>query len=1204
MSLLAPLRMSSSCHTPLASLAGSCPSGIAFVTTPRGDLNMDGDRYDNSGKLLVKLVGGAPNTGSINEFDNMLTMSSDTAANELVVGDAVMIEEESFVVASVVSGHELRRFALDHDRHTALTHGANIYRHLETIADPKGAWETWDGSFNAAGVDEGHFYMECSNRGVCDRTSGECQCFPGYQGSGCARMECPGNAGACNGHGLCRTVNELRRLVPQKLLGFTISGTAGSAALVPSVNPQTHTYTSNVDGVTSKSMLGLAVGDTLRVGSREGEEHTVASITSTGITLSRALSRTTAFGTILYLVPAYDIWDGDKNRACDCDAGYTGPACADRLCPRGADPMNWYTTAGPTTKGDDGNTEYYFRNEKQNIYLETTRGQLSGTFTLTFTDAFGQRWTTTPIHINERLASKAYVSVTAKTVVTFTQALPQGALEVGDFLMIGDERQEVTGVHPNAETTANDAARPVLRGGVINSVVVRTAYNVASENVYTYRAGPARGIKAALEALPGNVVPDVLVDTFQGGVPIGYHRGGITTASGYSHVLGLVGNQANVAMANVATNGGLAPYDTIRVVSAAGSSEFLKVRNVDVYHTSGNIEALYCKGSATAQTTTGGFGKDQAGAIYRAGGYHLRVNFTSPLNSGNLPELEVDDSGLYSVFQREFTGSVTLTQPRKVECHLHGGALFYAPTAYPYPVPGHASGHIYPYPVTSSGGDSTTFKGDLYDLKVLAGMKMKIGDQVRTVVSDITADATDTASYFFVDVPFTWTTTSEAVLGIKYVFYRHLVEQIYDDSTYNALSLSRALYLPTHTAIAAAGNSALGQGTMTLSAAVSAGATTSWQFSGTTEAGGASDALNTVLPRGTKTTLTTLVAGTASSTVVTVAGTSAATTELVVASQSSTVPAFTKTDAAFVPGNAGAVFRIYDSMALLAATSQTTLYAPPPLTENTRSHWAVVTDQRPLLWSSADITKASTSRVVPSPSGVSRRGLAAGGSGALVFTVGSATGIVLTAAATTLTLSGTNWNDIVSWLSLVDGTGVWNTGVSPVVTITGCAANAGLNAVYTLTAATKTVLTFVANGHGVAGSACSGNAVTVRITTHSHLEGTSALADTKSVVSGDRIKLKRSIASYPGDFETRTVDHVWASTPGHVSMFSVKDEYTTSGSDFTGVDVDAWVDESGNTESVECARRGTCDRESGICECFDSDSSLGHRGVGCEILAM
>lgn len=52
---------------------------------------------------------------------------------------------------------------------------------------------------------EAHFYGECSNKGVCNRATGLCQCFPGYEGEGCIRQACPNS---CSGHGSCRTIED------------------------------------------------------------------------------------------------------------------------------------------------------------------------------------------------------------------------------------------------------------------------------------------------------------------------------------------------------------------------------------------------------------------------------------------------------------------------------------------------------------------------------------------------------------------------------------------------------------------------------------------------------------------------------------------------------------------------------------------------------------------------------------------------------------------------------------------------------------------------------------------------------------------------------------------------------------------------------------------------------------------------------------
>lgn len=50
-----------------------------------------------------------------------------------------------------------------------------------------------------------HRYAECSNNGLCNRRRGECECFPGYEGSSCQRRSCPTllNGKSCTGHGIC-----------------------------------------------------------------------------------------------------------------------------------------------------------------------------------------------------------------------------------------------------------------------------------------------------------------------------------------------------------------------------------------------------------------------------------------------------------------------------------------------------------------------------------------------------------------------------------------------------------------------------------------------------------------------------------------------------------------------------------------------------------------------------------------------------------------------------------------------------------------------------------------------------------------------------------------------------------------------------------------------------------------------------------------
>lgn len=51
-----------------------------------------------------------------------------------------------------------------------------------------------------------HYYAECSNKGLCDRETGECECFPEFDGRACERLSCPNQ---CSGHGKCRYITDL-----------------------------------------------------------------------------------------------------------------------------------------------------------------------------------------------------------------------------------------------------------------------------------------------------------------------------------------------------------------------------------------------------------------------------------------------------------------------------------------------------------------------------------------------------------------------------------------------------------------------------------------------------------------------------------------------------------------------------------------------------------------------------------------------------------------------------------------------------------------------------------------------------------------------------------------------------------------------------------------------------------------------------------
>ena len=1288
-----------------------CPSGVAWTTTPKGDLNMDGDRYDNMNKLVVKENGGDANLGSILENDNVITFYGDSPAGEFKAGDGIRIGDEIFYVTGVPSA---RTVSLDHDRSTGHPTGTNIYRHLESIQMPKGDWEMWPGD-GVREHDEGHYFMECSNQGKCDRNTGRCLCYPGFTGNACWRMECPNQ---CSGRGTCETVDDLRLLDPPQITAFTVQTTAGSTTLSPSHDP-----TSTV-----------AAGDVMLLGPKRTRA-TVHEAAATSITLTEAAPDSLPFGTLAWHVPKYELWDNYKAMACKCDPGFTGHSCSERACRRTDDVLTGTTT--PTDANVDGGSTYDQRNERQTIYMDTMRGQVGGSFRLTFTDSFGQQWHTKRIAVNQRLSGRAFVAGTPNyEVVTFSPQLPYGELAAGDFLMIGDERKEVLTVYPFTEDTDSVFARPLNRGGVVDSVLLRSDLQAQSRNVPAFRAGPEVGVREALVDLPLAAVADVRTSTLMDGTLVGYASGGVATtghslstatdalldavnaggtsptdltptnslalvatqvvaargsgnsvgsgatltlqvggalsstanalvdaittnptdatngahtiaassitaaaggggapgagtggeltltvsgntvtaiavtAAGSGYYVGntltianaaipgtstdcvitltsadfgataiaaitvtaagdgynvgntltvasglhggsadlvltltaddLVGDlittlsgirgdmdplmrtparytvaiaslgtatlaiahSANTAIttitfgaaptsaaggmaspdtlfapddilfvsctscqdANPATitvtpgtcvvtavtatviscrydtggsetvgttsatvvtgtlnlakaagpqfaspeaEGGIAPYDLLRVTGAGGVDEFLQVRHVDDSENHLHLDRVITTSRVKNNLAGGsaGLAAGTYGAIWRAGGYTVKTEFHK--NGGNLQEMDCDESELYSMFIREFTGTVTRAAPSWVAVALHGQGDVTATTDFPYP--------------GTSSTYATGHKGDSAHLKLLAGMRVSIGGQVRTVVTDISG--TGSAAGFYVDRPFEWNDASaqEDEDLVAYVFYRFPVEQILDESTYAALHMSES-----YTLNAAVGTPAIvyaGSGPYTITAG--SALTPSW---------------DTVFAVGDQIHLT----GSA---------TAANNKLLTVEAISTTVITVTEALTAATETLAGVRLTKYDSMTQLGLLGKS-----PPLHKNYRSQWCYVTDQRPLRWTNPDVSGQDNSVVqyTQAPALIPNRAVHHGGGATLRVLLHRPQALTISNAAKTFTFA------VAPTPSLTD---LFNTETT--VTISGLkyghtesgAHSDNNNAVCTITAVSTTVIT-------------------------------------------------------------------------------------------------------------------------------------------------
>jgi hypothetical protein len=401
-----------------------CPYGISHTTTPQGDLNMDGDRYDNTGKAIVYKTG--PNAGThiqafISHLDNTLTFSNnqDVSSNELIKGDAIQIRgwdatnsrfiKHSFIITAVNADGT---FALDKDCTVAGGLHGSVFKVMETIGAPQGTWESWPGDAVETTQDEGHFYMECSNQGLCDRGTGQCECFDGYSGIDCGSTGCPDD---CSGNGRCLSIAEMAKVAPTRS-GNTIEVTRGShfvsTELTPDVTVGDTVYLGEQNDYGS-AIAYTVTGIVSKMSEQDASVATTFSLGNQGFTVSPRAQKSLPFGSALYKVANYNLWDANKVAGCVCDDGFFGHDCRSMKCPVGADPLD---VTGEDKENSHSSTStatpstYTKQNERQMLTMDSTRGALSGSFTLTYTSINGEKKTTTSISTAPELSSTVTVS--------------------------------------------------------------------------------------------------------------------------------------------------------------------------------------------------------------------------------------------------------------------------------------------------------------------------------------------------------------------------------------------------------------------------------------------------------------------------------------------------------------------------------------------------------------------------------------------------------------------------------------------------------------------------------------------------------------------------------------------------------------------------------------------------------------------------
>lgn len=186
----------------------------------------------------------------------------------------------------------------------------------------------------------------CSGHGTCG-THDRCTCYPMYEGTDCSLKSCPSGP------------------------AFVDGANAGDV----------HAYA-------VCSGRGTCAQDTGECACNEG---------FTGYNCGRSVcpNECSGHGKCAFAndisTAAYGDYDGSMTRSCICDGYYTGADCSSRQCPRGDDPLTTEIECQGVASGVQAH-------EIQEITV-TANNMLAGEMTLTYTDAYGQAWTTSPIAV-------------------------------------------------------------------------------------------------------------------------------------------------------------------------------------------------------------------------------------------------------------------------------------------------------------------------------------------------------------------------------------------------------------------------------------------------------------------------------------------------------------------------------------------------------------------------------------------------------------------------------------------------------------------------------------------------------------------------------------------------------------------------------------------------------------------------------------
>merc|ERR1711975_203005 len=282
-------------------------------------------------------------------------------------------------------------------------------------------------------------------------------------------------------------------------------------------------------------------------------------VSGTVITLYSTFPETLPYGTHAWKVFKYDLWDAKQNRACKCDAMWTGNDCSLRKCPFGDDPLTIVsydpetegtTGTGFSTAGTSGTalyvgySPYRQKAERQTLEIDSFHRPNSGTFSLTFTDEYGDEWTTRPIPMVVRLSQTLKTDAAdTHTYLDFGNdpGIHKSEVSLGDIIRIGNSYRLVTKLEYRLDdNSVLDTSLQYYQkihfttalGVTGNKKTQQSAYAYRTAGTPVYRVTVAKEIREALKALPNDRITDVTVEAITRG---GHVLDQVVTSGGTAH---------------------------------------------------------------------------------------------------------------------------------------------------------------------------------------------------------------------------------------------------------------------------------------------------------------------------------------------------------------------------------------------------------------------------------------------------------------------------------------------------------------------------------------------------------------------------------------------------------------------------------------------------------------------------------------------